>query len=160
MIVVIYCKDMCMNRMTRFAPSSPRSVRYADAELAAAFAGQRFLLFDGAMGTMIQAAGLEVGHSPELLCLTDPDAITAIHAQYVQAGSQVISSNTFGASARKLEGRAGVAEVFHAAIRCARDAGARYVAADIGPLGALLEPMGTLSSMTPTTCSPSRWMPP
>ncbi len=134
-----------MNRMTRFAPSSPRSVRYADAELAAAFAGQRFLLFDGAMGTMIQAAGLEVGHSPELLCLTDPDAITAIHAQYVQAGSQVISSNTFGASARKLEGRAGVAEVFHAAIRCARDAGARYVAADIGPLGALLEPMGTLS---------------
>lgn len=134
-----------MTSTNRFAPAAPRTIRYADSELAAAFAGERFLLFDGAMGTMIQAAGLEAGHIPELLCLTDPAAITAIHAQYVQAGSQVITSNTFGASARKLEGRADVSEVFRAAVRCARDAGARYVAADIGPLGALLEPMGTLS---------------
>lgn len=130
---------------THSALRTPRRVRYADEALAAAFAGERFLLFDGAMGTMIQAAGLDAGHIPELLCLSDPDAITKIHAQYVQAGSQVITSNTFGASARKLEGRAGVAEVFAAAVRCARDAGARYVAADVGPLGALLEPMGTLS---------------
>ena len=101
-----------MTSTNRFAPAAPRTIRYADSELAAAFAGERFLLFDGAMGTMIQAAGLEAGHIPELLCLTDPAAITAIHAQYVQAGSQVITSNTFGASARKLEeiGRASCRE--------------------------------------------------
>lgn len=107
-------------------------------------AGEEYLLFDGAMGTMLQEAGLAAGELPELLCLTSPDEVTAIHRAYVQAGSQVITTNTFGANARKLDDEAQVAEVFGAAIACARQAGARYVAADIGPTGALLEPLGTM----------------
>ena len=131
----------------------PRHVRVADKCLAEVLAGRRTLLFDGGMGTMLQEAGLAAGDVPELLCLTDPRKVTAIHAAYVAAGSDVITTNTFGANARKLaEGaRASglvrvptVAQVFEAAVRCAREAGARYVAADIGPTGALLRPLGTM----------------
>ena len=114
------------------------------------------IFFDGGMGTMLQAAGLAAGECPELLCLTNPQQITDIHAAYVAAGSEVITTNTFGANARKLaEGThaAGmptlrtpsVEEVFQAAIACARAAHPRYVAADIGPTGALLRPMGSMS---------------
>ena len=132
----------------------PRRVRIADEHLRAVLAGEDSLLFDGGMGTMLQAAGLAAGECPELLCLTDPHKITNIHAAYVSAGAEVITTNTFGANARKLEEgvrAAGlvrtptVAEVFFAAVRCAREAGARYVAADIGPTGALLRPLGTLA---------------
>lgn len=127
----------------QFDPAA-RTLR-ADAFLQSVLRGEAHLLFDGAMGTMLQAAGLEAGEIPELLCLTDPEAVTAIHAQYVAAGAQVVTANTFGANARKLGGAATVDEIFAAAIRCARASGARYVAADIGPTGALLEPLGTLS---------------
>lgn len=109
-----------------------------------ALAGEGLLLFDGAMGTMLQKAGLAAGELPELLCLEDPQAITDIHRAYVQAGSQVVTTNTFGANAAKLAGAATVDEVFAAAVKCARDAGAQYVAADIGPTGELMYPMGDL----------------
>jgi S-methylmethionine-dependent homocysteine/selenocysteine methylase len=66
-----------------------------------------------------------------------------VHRAYVAAGSEVVTTNTFGANALKLDGAATVDAVFEAAIRCAKRSGARYVAADIGPSGALLEPMGT-----------------
>ncbi len=115
-----------------------------DGHLRSVLDGSEHLLFDGAMGTMLQKAGLEAGALPELLCLENPDAITAIHRAYVEAGSQVVTTNTFGANSRKLDGAATVAEVFAAAVECARGSGARYVAADIGPTGALLEPLGTL----------------
>lgn len=111
-----------------------------------ALAGEGYLLFDGAMGTQLQERGLtDAGELPELLNLTHAQDITAIHASYVAAGAQVITTNTFGANSLKLEGRARVAELFAAAATCARDAGAPYVAGDIGPTGALLEPMGDLS---------------
>ena len=116
-----------------------------DGRLRAALEGRSFLVFDGAMGTMLQASGLEAGELPELLNLEHPDEITAVHRAYVEAGSDVVTTNTFGANARKLEGAASVDEVFAAAVRAARASGARYVAADIGPTGALLEPLGTLS---------------
>ena len=96
------------------------------------------------MGTQLQARGLAAGELPELLCLTNPDEIREIHAAYVAAGSEVVTTNTFGANAPKLADAATVEEVFSAAVACARESGARYVAADIGPTGALLEPMGTL----------------
>ena len=106
--------------------------------------GRAFLLFDGGMGTMLQEAGLPAGELPELLCLTNPDVVTGVHRAYVQAGSHVVTTNTFGANAHKLAGAAGVEEVFQAAVACAKASGARYVAADIGPTGALLQPMGTM----------------
>lgn len=131
-----------------------REVRVADAHLAAVLAGEERLLFDGGMGTMLQAVGLEAGEAPELLCLTEPQKIRAIHEAYINAGSEVVTTNTFGANARKLAEAAHVqglvriptvAQVFEAAIACARAAHPRYVAADIGPTGSLLRPLGTMS---------------
>lgn len=125
-------------------PRTLDTLRIADDDLRAALEGRRHLLFDGGMGTMLQTAGLKAGALPELLCLTDPEAITRIHAAYVRAGSEVVTTNTFGANALKLHGEASVEEVFAAASACARKAGARYVAGDIGPLGTLLRPLGTM----------------
>ena len=113
--------------------------------LAAALAGDAFLLFDGAMGTELQARGLAAGELPELLCLTHPEVVTEVHAAYVAAGADVVTTNTFGANADKLGEAATVEEVFSAAVSCARAAGPRYVAADLGPTGQLLAPMGTLA---------------
>ena len=126
------------------APRSLTALRIADDDLLAVLNGDRHLLFDGGMGTMLQAAGLQAGETPELLCLSDPDAVTQIHAAYVEAGCEVITTNTFGANALKLAGKATVREIYAAASACARAAGARYVAADIGPLGTLLRPLGTM----------------
>ncbi|MBQ3126938.1 MAG: homocysteine S-methyltransferase family protein [Clostridia bacterium] len=109
----------------------------------------QFLLFDGAMGTMLQARGMRTGELPERLNLTHPELIRSIHAEYVAAGADVITAKTFGANARKLAEGGGadltVETVVTAAVTLAREAGARAVALDIGPSGALLEPMGTLS---------------
>lgn len=116
-----------------------------DRDLNAALRGEGHLLFDGGMGTMLQAAGLRAGEAPETWCLTHPDELLAIHRAYVEAGCDVVTTNTFGANRLKLAGSAGVDEVFGAAVALARSAGARYVAGDIGPTGALLHPLGTLS---------------
>ncbi len=106
-----------------------------------------FTLFDGAMGTMLQSRGMPAGALPEALNLTHPDLIRAIHAEYVAAGADVITANTFGANARKLR-EAGadftVADTVSAAVNLARAAGAKAVALDIGPTGALLKPLGTM----------------
>ena len=59
-------------------------------------------IFDGGMGTMLQARGLEAGHIPELLNLTDPDIVAAIHADYADAGADILTANTFGASRCKM----------------------------------------------------------
>ena len=106
-----------------------------------------FLILDGGMGTMLQARGLQPGEQPELWNLTHPDEIEAVQREYVRAGSRVLYTNTFGASALKLE-KTGhtVREVVTAAVQVTRRAadGKALVALDIGPLGALLEPMGQL----------------
>ncbi len=120
-------------------------LRIKDDRLRAAIEGRGHLLFDGGMGTMLQAAGMKAGALPELLNYEEPQVITDIQRQYVEAGCDVITANTFGANAHKLDGAATVADVFAAAVACAREAGARYVAGDIGPIGALLRPLGTLS---------------
>ena len=127
-----------------FGTYDRRPLRVKDDHLRRVLAGEDFLLFDGAMGTQLQARGLAAGEVPELLCLTNPQEITQIHQAYVQSGSEVVTTNTFGASAPKLGDAATVEEVFSAAVACAKASGARYVAADIGPTGSLLEPMGTL----------------
>ena len=118
--------------------------RTTDPFLRRVFAGEEFLVFDGAMGTMLQEAGLKAGELPELLNFSHPETVTAIHRAYVEAGADVISANTFGANAHKLGDVASVEDVFAAAIACARKSGARYVAADIGPIGALLKPLGPM----------------
>lgn len=123
-----------------------REVRYKDTYLQQALNGEAFLLFDGGMGTMLQQAGLSgVANPPDLLNLTHAADIEAIQRAYVEAGSDVVTTNTFNANPTKLEGKADVAEIYAAAVHIAKAAGARYIAGDIGPTGALLQPLGTLS---------------
>ena len=107
------------------------------------------LYLDGAMGTMLQRNGLQPGQLPELLNITNPELLEDIHRRYIEAGSQVVYANTFGASGRKLRGTGHtVAEVVSAGVAAAKRAAegtGALVGLDIGPLGELLEPMGTLS---------------
>ena len=127
--------------------ATPRKLTVTDAHLAEALAGRTYLLFDGGMGTLVQAAGLHTVHAvPDLLNLTHPEAIVAIQRQYVEAGADCITTNTFSTNRLKLANAgATVAEVYAAAAANARAAGAPLVAGDIGPTGALLEPLGTLT---------------
>lgn len=127
--------------------ATPRKLTVTDAHLAEALAGRAYLLFDGGMGTLVQAAGLHAVHAvPDLLNLAHPEAIVAIQRQYVEAGADCITTNTFSANRLKLASTdATVAEVYAAAAANARAAGAPLVAGDIGPTGALLEPLGTLT---------------
>lgn len=107
-----------------------------------------FIFLDGAMGTMLQASGLKLGERPEVLCITEPETIIDIHKQYINAGSDIVYANTFGGNAHKLEGTGhSVDEVITAAVKVAKKAceGTEALAAlDIGPIGELLEPSGTL----------------
>ena len=107
------------------------------------------ILLDGGMGTMLQAAGLKLGARPEELNITDPALIEGIHAQYAAAGSRIVNANTFGASAHKLAGSAYTLEqIIAAGIENCKRACAPYgalTALDVGPLGELLEPSGTLA---------------
>ncbi len=100
----------------------------------------RFILFDGGMGTMLQARGLTTGEIPERWNLERGEDITAVHKEYVAAGADVITTNTFGANSKKFGGP--VEEVIEAAVRLARAAGPSFVALDIGPTGAMLRPLG------------------
>ena len=108
--------------------------------------GKELLFFDGAMGTQLQAAGLRDGELPELWNLTHPDDVRAIHQAYRAAGCDVMTANTFGANHLKLE-RSGhtVEDVVTAGVRLAKEAAnGALVALDVGPLGKLLKPFGTL----------------
>ena len=136
--------DSARREGATYTPRTIDALR-CDDRLRAVLRGEEHLLFDGGMGTMLQAAGMKAGALPELLNFSDPDVITSVQRQYVEAGCDVITSNTFGANAHKLDGAASVEDVFASAVACARAAGARYVAGDIGPIGALLRPLGTMS---------------
>ena len=108
------------------------------------------IVLDGAMGTMLQNAGLPLGQLPETYNLLHPEIVTDIHRQYLQAGARVVLANTFGANAHKLAG-SGLApeEAIAAGVRCAKKAAkafdGAYVGLDIGPIGELLFPMGQLA---------------
>ena len=106
------------------------------------------IILDGGMGTQLQAAGLPMGQAPELWNVTEPEKVTAVHRRYVEAGSKVLYTNTFGVNRLKTA-RIGhsVRELVEGGVRCARAAAgteAVRVALDIGPLGQILEPLGTL----------------
>ena len=113
------------------------------------FQRKEYVFLDGGMGTELQKRGLRPGQMPELAALTMPETLTAIHRDYVRAGAQILNANTFGANPKKLA-RTGYSleQVVSASIDCARQAAAEtgaLVALDIGPLGELLAPAGTLA---------------
>ena len=118
--------------------------------------GQNLLFFDGGMGTTLQQAGLRPGEAPDSWNLRHPEVIRQIHLDYLRAGAHILTTNSFGSTARKLAGSGcTVRETAAAATRLAREAiaafraetgerGDRYVAFDVGPTGALLRPVGDL----------------
>ncbi len=116
---------------------------------------EQITIMDGAMGTLLQAQGLQQGRYPELINLQQPQAVAEVHRAYLQAGSQVLYTNTFGANALKLRGSGhSVEAVITAAVRIARSVAGSCakVALDIGPLGELMEPIGSLSFDTAYDC--------
>lgn len=106
-------------------------------------------ILDGAMGTMLQKKGLKPGERPELLSIEEADKIAGIHREYIEAGAEIVYANTFGANELKLEGTGKeVEEVIDAGIAAAKKAAEgtkTLVALDVGPLGELLEPAGSLT---------------
>ena len=109
---------------------------------------EEFILLDGAMGTMLQAAGLKLGGIPEELNFTNPELIEGIHRKYIEAGAQAVYANTFGANRHKLQNSEySVEQVVKKGIGIARKAceGTNaLVALDVGSLGRMLRPAGDL----------------
>lgn len=104
------------------------------------------LLFDGAMGTMLQQAGLAAGELPELWNVLRPESVVAVHASYLAAGAEILCTNTFQASELKLAATGYTVDaVIHAGVNLARTAGAKLVALAIGPLPSMLKPLGNLT---------------
>lgn len=118
--------------------------------------GKELLYFDGGMGTLLQERGLEPGELPETWNLTHADEIRQIHRSYIEAGSDIILTNTFGANALKFhDDRYSLEEIVTSAVghvrAAAETAGVKrpiYTALDIGPTGKLLKPMGDLDFET------------
>ncbi len=106
------------------------------------------LVLDGAMGTMLQQLGLQLGECPDTYSITHPEMIAKVHRGYLESGSNIIYTNTFGANAKKLADTPySVSEVITAAVSIAKKEAAAfgaYVALDVGPIGELIEPMGPL----------------
>lgn len=103
------------------------------------------LYFDGGFGTVLQGMGLKSGEAPETWNITHPDEVTGVHRAYIEAGSNIITTNTFGVNRDKYEN---YAELISAALDCAENAvggSEAYIALDIGPTGRMLEPLGDLS---------------
>ena len=111
--------------------------------------GKQRLYFDGGMGTLLQSKGLTAGELPELWNITHADEIKDIHLSYLNAGSNIITTNTFGANCLKFDN---YEEIISAAVANAKKAVAEYdrgkekcfIALDIGPTGKMLEPLGDM----------------
>lgn len=111
--------------------------------------GKKMLLFDGAMGTQLQAHGLSAGELPETWNITHPEIVRGIHKAYVDAGCDILKTNTFGANALKFDGAYSVQALVQTGVQNARAAAETadrevLVALDMGPTGKLLKPYGDL----------------
>lgn len=114
------------------------------------FLKNNLVCLDGGMGTILQKNGLQAGEHPETWNVSHPEIITKIHKDYFDAGSNVVSTNTFGANSLKFSDSE-LGEIIKAAVCNAKTAreqssnkGEKYIALDIGPTGKLLNPLGDL----------------
>jgi homocysteine S-methyltransferase len=110
----------------------------------------RIHVVDGAMGTMLYAKGVYINRCYDELNLSNPDLVREIHTEYIRVGADIIETNTFGATAHKLQQyglEANMHEINALAARIAREAAGdrAYVAGAIGPLGLRIEPYGPTS---------------
>ena len=121
-------------------------------DLRSALGGPSPLVLDGGLGSMLIARGLGRGEPPERWNLERPQEVTAVHRAYVEAGSDAVHANTFGANRVRL-GAFGLgarcAELNRLGIELARQAGPRFVLGDVGPTGEYLPPVGK--------ADPERW---
>ena len=122
--------------------------------------GKELLFLDGGMGTLLQEKGLAPGELPEMWNVTHPEEIRTIHRNYIEAGSDIVLTNTFGANALKFHAEdCSLESIVKTAVKLVKEAakeaetagkaapeGRRtvYTALDIGPTGKLLKPMGDL----------------
>ena len=137
-------------------PSGSQSVAPQTAVVESLFSG-RAVLCDGAMGTMLYSRGVFINRCFDELNLSQPELVRAVHMEYLQAGSEIIETNTFGANAVRLERfglQAKTREINLAGVRLARESVRQiaekqsmeaFVAGAIGPLGVRLAPHGKLS---------------
>ena len=110
------------------------------------------LILDGGMGTLLQERGLQAGETPEDWNVERPDDIAAIHRAYVEAGAQVIYTNTFGANRLKYHGKYSLEKVIRGGLAIANEVKVRgegeqrcvKIALDLGPTGKLLKLAGDL----------------
>jgi len=119
--------------------------------LAEALLQPRVLVGDGAMGTELQRAGLEPGDCGDAWNLRHPDRVTAIQRRYVEAGSEILLTNTFGTNhfvLARYDLVAETARIARASVKVAREAaGARaWVLGDVGPCGRFLAPLGDVTA--------------
>lgn len=115
---------------------------------------KKIIILDGGMGTDLQHSGLKPGENPAIYAMTHREQVRDIHCRYIESGTNCIYTNTFGASAPKLDGSGySVRDVITKNVEIAREAVSIMekkgmecmVALDVGPLGELLEPLGTLA---------------
>jgi len=112
---------------------------------------QSAVLCDGAMGTLLYAKGIFINRSYDELNISQPDLIRGIHHEYLQAGAEIIETNTFGGSSFRLARHSmasQVREINFAGARLAREAAKSFdvfVAGSVGPLGVRIEPLGKTS---------------
>lgn len=118
------------------------------------YLGKKILFFDGGMGTMLQKNGLSGGDIPELYNINRSELICSIHEEYLEAGSDIITTNTFGANPFHEDSfKISVEEIIQASVSIAKEAAKkfttdekpRFVALDIGPSGKMLEPLGDVT---------------
>ena len=114
------------------------------------FLKENIVLLDGGMGTLLQEKGLKSGEKPELWNITHPEIIVSVHKDYFEAGSNVVSTNTFGANLLKFSEQE-LEKIIKSAVENAKKARdtskgkkEKFIALDIGPLGKLLKPLGDL----------------
>ena len=112
---------------------------------------KRKVFFDGGMGSLLQARGLKPGELPETWNILHPEILMEIHREYLKAGCDILTTNTFGANGLKYksEGEMALEKIVEAAVenakRAVKEAGHGWIALDMGPTGKLLKPLGDLA---------------
>jgi 5-methyltetrahydrofolate--homocysteine methyltransferase len=107
----------------------------------------RVHFFDGAYGTFLQARGLPAGYSPEIFGFENPDVVASVHQDYRDGGAEILTTNTFGGTAPKLEGKADVKELNRLMAQTARKVAGdeACIGGSVGPTGLFIEPLGPVS---------------
>ena len=111
------------------------------------FDKDKITILDGAMGTMLQSMGIELGQIPEEINITSANTVKKIHKAYIDAGADIIYTNTFGANRYKLsESKYSVCDIVKSGVKAAKEAAGNtaLTALSVGPIGQMLEPNGNL----------------